>query len=174
MNNMLNLYRADNIWPYITGKNQFIGTDVEKQYFEAAKKFGELCSVKVMGYATSDPQNRPLEPEFVKTYNQLTKAFVNCISDGRKISLSEIGNAIKLVGDYNETIGAVCFGDTSGIGIYNGPNSLMRLEDYLSEENRTKIVSQYVTCLNGLRNTYGDVDLRDELFKNDNQSVKIK
>lgn len=174
MNNMLNLYRADNIWPYITGQNQFIGTDVERQYFEAAKKFGELCSVKVMGYATSDPQNRPLEPEFVKTYNQLTKAFINCISDGRKISLSEIGNAIKLVGDYNETVGAVCFGDTSGIGISYGPNSLMRLEDYLSEENRTKIVSQYATCLNGLRNTYGDVDLRDELFKTGNESVKIK
>ena len=174
MNDMLNLYRADNIWPYIIGQNQFIGTDVEKMYFDAAKNFGELCSVEVMNYATSDPQNRPLEPKFVETYNQLTKAFINCISDGRKISLSEIGNAIRLVGDYNEAIGAICYGDTSNIGISYGPNSSMRLEDYLSEESRTKIVTQYVTCLNALRNTYGDFSLRSELFKSNNEFGKIK
>ena len=50
----------------------------------------------------------------------------------------------------------------------------MRLEDYLSEENRTKIVTQYVTCLNALRNTYGDFSLRSELFKSNNEFGKIK
>ena len=154
MDTIVDLYKPENIWKYITTRSdnpKFKGNDTEKEYYHAVKEFAGLCAVGSLNNGSSYTVDRPVDPEFISTFNQMTKAFKNCIDSKAKISLSKIGDAIKLVGDYNKSIDVVCFGNIESIGLTYGPATSTPIEEYVSQENRTRIVSQYVACLIGLQ-----------------------
>lgn len=149
MRNIVELYSPENIWPYIINPkdNRFEGNDIEKKYFKAVKKFGELCAVNVMSFAVSNPKDRPLFPEYIDTFNQLTKEFLKCIEENKNITLSEIGKNLEAKGFSSYTVDGICYGDTSNIATSFGPNTLIPIEEYLDFENRKNIISEYARCL---------------------------
>jgi len=161
MKDIIELFNAETVWEFITEQKQEDFSKRQEYYLNCAKKFGILCALNVSGKGQTDlSKPRPIDSEFIETYNEISSEIIKKIDDKSKVRLSDIGDSIKNEGKMNDTISAICYGDTENIRsqyALDGKN----IDEYLDEQNRIKIISNYGACLNALKNAYGS----DSLYK---------
>lgn len=170
MENILEMYKAENIWDMILGKKIKEGEANEKYYIDCAKQFGLLCSITIAGKPLPDLSLPvPISEEFTDTYNQISLELLNRIDTNGKISLQDIGNVIYAQGKFTDAIAAICYENTYVI------NSQLALDGNPIElyiENRTKIINNYAACLNALRHAYKTETIHSIFTQNKKNNVK--
>lgn len=144
MEDIINLFDAETVWKEITGENKIEVGKRQEYYLNCAKRFGMLCSL------TSDKTNNQ---EFIDAYNEISKEIIRRIDSKEKISLREIGDTLNKEGKLNNSIRAICYGDT--YGVKQDKIDKETEEDYLNEEEKIWIICNYGACLNALKNAYG-------------------
>lgn len=159
MDDIINLFDAETVWIYINNKEQQQIGKRQEYYLNCAKKFGILCSL-----ASKKTEDLSIDEEYINAYNEISKEIIRRIDTKSKITLKDIGNSIESNGKINNTIRTICYGDTNGIDkeyALDGQN----INEYLNEDNKFKIISNYGTCLNALKNAYGTNALYDFFTK---------
>lgn len=165
MDDIINLFDAETVWECINnGTNLAVGKRQE-YYLNCAKKFGILCSL-----ASEKTNDSQVDEEFINAYNEISKEIIKRIDTKSKITLEEIGNSIKQEGKLNNSIKAICFGDTTGIKKEYALDGQEK-DEYLDEENKIWIICNYGACLNALKNAYGTNDLYDFFEKKQEKHI---
>lgn len=145
MEDIINLFDAEIVWKCINNEKEIEVGKREEYYLNCAKKFGMLCSL------TSDKTNNQ---EFIDAYNEISKEIIRRIDTKTNVTLKGIGNSIEQEGKLNNSIRTICYGDKNGINkeyTLDGQN----IDEYLDDENKIWIISNYGACLNALKNAYG-------------------
>lgn len=161
-------------WESVDKNNKvspFVESNTLTLVHRAIKEFAELCSVEVWGWGQTDLSTRPYNKTFEQAYlfmaREILKKIQKLGSEGN-IRLRDIYfecqkrlmQGVKLPSD---TIEAVCLGRTDKIGISYGPNTIIPILEYLSDDNRARIVGNFVWALLKMMENYGEERVTDAL-----------
>lgn len=95
----LEFLKAKNLWDYALGyeiipKSNKIFQVFPREMFKSARDFGKICTFPFLDYATSTPDCRDLDDDFIKVYNSMVYAIIESIKNlsenQTKLSLSNI------------------------------------------------------------------------------------
>lgn len=171
MEDIIELFNAETVWKYITGQKKYDFGKRQEYYLNCAKKFGLLCAINVSGKGITDlSQPIPMDSEFEETYNEISKEIIKRIDTKAPIKLKDMGDSIEKKGNLNDSISAICYGNTENIrsqSALNGKN----IEEYMDEEAKIWIISNYGACLNALKYAYGS-DILYRVFEQQKEAIK--
>jgi len=95
----LEFLKAESLWDYALGyekipKANKIFQVFPREMFKSAREFGKICTLPFLDYATSTPNHRELDDDFIKVYNAMVYAIIESIKNLSKnqtgLSLSNI------------------------------------------------------------------------------------
>lgn len=171
MKDIIELFDAEIVWEFITGQKKEEFSKRQEYYLNCAKKFGILCALNVSGKGQTDlSKPRPIDDEFIETYNEISNEIIKRIDNRSKVRLADIGDSIKNEGKMNDTISAICYGNIDEIRsqyALDGKN----IEEYMDEQNRIWIISNYGACLNALISAYGSETLYKMFEKHEEKHI---
>lgn len=103
MNKEINFYldflKAENVWDYALGYEKIPNTNeifkiFPREMFKSIRQFGKICSIPFLDYATTTPDRRELEEDFVTVYNEMLYVIIellqNLAQNQTSLSLSNI------------------------------------------------------------------------------------
>lgn len=158
---LLDFYRAEVLWPYVTGEKDIPRKDDYTEYYRAARDFGRLCALTSLQKASSNPSHRDIDDEFVDIYNGITKAILVTIEMGQnektekvrasmsnlKILADYIGPTSTDVQDYKQGLDVVLSGDIRNVYVAD--------TRVVEEEYRKQVVGYFSKCLLVFCDQYG-------------------
>lgn len=159
--NLLDFYRAEILWPYVTGEKDIPRNDGYTGYYRAARNFGKLCALTSLQKATSDPSHREVDEEFVDIYNGITKAILTTIEIGQrekqgKVSISmdelkilaaQMAPTSTNIQSYRKGLDVVLSGNIENVYV---PNTSV-----VEETKRKKVINDFSTCILSFCSQYG-------------------
>lgn len=154
--NILEFYNAEFLWPYVTGEKDIPRNDNYTDYYRIARDFGKLCALTSLQKATSTPNHRPIDYEFIDIYNGITKAILATLEMGQsdhmsmtnlKIIAEYIGPTFTETQSYKQGLDVVLKGDISNVYVFD--------ISIVNEEHRKKIIGYFASCLKNFIASYG-------------------
>lgn len=159
--NLLDFYKAEVLWPYVTGEKDIPRKDGYTDYYRAARDFGRLCALTSLQKASSNPSHRDVDDEFVDIYNGITKAILSTIEMGQnektekvRVSMSNLKKIAEYIGpsstnieSYKQGLDVVLNGDISNVYV---PDTRI-----VEEEKRKQVVGRFSKCLLDFCDHYG-------------------
>ena len=172
--NLLDFYKAEVLWPYVTGEKDIPRKDGYTDYYRAARDFGRLCALTSLQKASSNPSHRDVDDEFVDIYNGITKAILATIEMGQnektekvRVSMSNlkvlaeyIGTSSTNIESYKQGLDVVLNGDISNVYV---PDTRI-----VEEEKRKQVVGRFSKCLLIFCDQYG-INVTKEITNSSSQ-----
>lgn len=151
--NVLNFFKAENLWPYVTGEKDIPRNDGYTDYYRSARDFGRLCAITSLQKATSNPSHRPVDYEFVDIYNGVTKALLANIEIGQIDKSERLHLSMKKLEVLSEYIGPTVTDMQSykkGLQVVlsgNIENVYVSDMNTVNEEYRKRVIGNFGGCL---------------------------
>lgn len=175
--NLLDFYRAEVLWPYVTLEKDIPRNDDYTEYYRIARDFGRLCALTSLQKASSNPSHRDVDDEFVDIYNGITKAILATIEIGQRenaekvhVSMGNLRILAEYIGptstdiqSYKQGLDVVLSGDIGNVYV---PDTSVVEEKY-----RMQVVSNFSKCLLRFCGHYG-INTTKEITNSSSQYVK--
>lgn len=159
---LLDFYKAETLWSYVTGERDIPRNDGYTEYYRAARNFGRLCALTSLQKASSNPSHRDVDNEFIDIYNGITKAILatfemnqnekqaeklNIRMSNLRILAEYIGPTSTDIESYKQGLDVVLSGDISNVYV---PDTRV-----VEEENRKQVIGSFSNCLLVFCDNYG-------------------